>query len=248
MNDAMRAAELWTYPVQSLQGERRPELDLVAAGVIGERYFAIVDVEMNSVAHASRPTWKNIIKWRARWLKAPGPAASSPLVEIGFEDGETMRSDDSRLDHRLSERFGRQLRFVRNDGSVAKPLYQSSPCHFITSASLAAFNRQYAQGRFAPARFRPNLVIDCGEAIGFVEQEWIGRELQVGSVPMRVTEDCVRCALTTRSQGDLPMDAGILHTVQQANKTLAGAYADVMKPGRIREGEIITLGAGDQPD
>ena len=242
MSDVMRVAELWTYPVQSLRGERRGELTFARSGVVGDRYYAIADIEMNSVAHSSRPTWKGLIRWRAKWLETPSEHGPDPRIEIEFEDGETMTSDDSRLDEQMSARLGRRLRFIRNDGTKVKPLYQSSPCHFITSASLAAFQRHYSAGAFAPARFRPNLVIDCMGRVGFVEQEWTGRGLQAGNVGMRVTEDCVRCALTTRPQGDLPMDAGILHAVQQANRTLAGAYADVLAPGKVREGEAVAIG------
>ncbi len=242
MSEKMQVSELWTYPVQSLQGERRPELTFTEAGVAFERHFAILDVEMNSIAHASRPAWKDLIKWSARRLDGTGTNGSAPLVEIQFEDGEMLRSDDSELGAHMSERFGRALRLIRNDGAVAKPAYESAPCHFLTSASLAAFARHYPQGKFAPARFRPNLVVDCGNAIGFLEQEWLGREMRVGAIAMRVTEDCARCALTTRPQGDLPMDAGILHTVQQANRTIAGAYAAILNPGTIREGDSVSLG------
>jgi len=241
MTGNMRVAELWTYPVQSLQGERRQELTATSKGITFDRYFAIADVEMGSIAHASRPNWKGLIKWQARWLVEPDRDRAKAKVEIQFDDGVALTSDDTRLDGEISRRLGRKLRFVRNDGGEFKPLYQSAACHFITSASLAEFRRHYPEGDFAPARFRPNVVIDCDNRLGFVEQSWIGRELAIDGVRLKVTEDCARCALTTRAQGELPMDARILHTVQQANRTLAGAYADFISDGRIREGSEVAL-------
>ena len=89
-----------------------------------------------------------------------------------------------------------------------------------------------------PARFRPNVVLECGTgATGFVESGWLGADLALGEVVFDINEHCERCALTTRPQGDLPMDPGILHTAQQHNRNHVGVYGAVRRAGRVVLGD-----------
>ena len=91
-------------------------------------------------------------------------------------------------------------------------------------------------------RFRPNVLLDCGDEVGFIEQPWLGRKIAASSgAVLEGTEDCQRCALTTRAQGDLPSDPKILHTVMLENNTNAGIYARVATPGRIAVGDAIEV-------
>ena len=41
----MEISELWRYPVKSLQGERVSSSELTSEGVLGDRGYAIFDVE-----------------------------------------------------------------------------------------------------------------------------------------------------------------------------------------------------------
>lgn len=235
-----RVSELWRYPVQSLQGEILSELDFTANGVVADRGYCVVD-ETKEGGTAARPKWKKLIAWRARYLAAPRPGADLPKAEITFDDGVQMISDDPRLDDAISERLGRPARLAQTLApDVIRP-YKASPCHLLTSATLKALGQAYPQGRFVSARFRPNVVLDCGDRVGFVEHDWMQRSLTIGSVAMTVTEHCLRCALTTRPQGDLPMDPGILHTAQQRNENRVGVYTDVGNPGRIQLGDRASL-------
>jgi MOSC domain-containing protein YiiM len=86
------------------------------------------------------------------------------------------------------------------------------------------------------------MVLDCGDETGFIEQPWLGHLIKAASgAVLEGTEDCKRCALTTRAQGDLPSDPKILHTVMLENNTSAGIYAKVSKPGRVALGDAISI-------
>lgn len=235
-----RVSELWRYPVQSLQGEALSELDFTTAGAVGDRGYCIVD-ETNEGGTAARPKWKKLIGWRARYLAEPKAGEALPKVEIGFNDGVRMISDDPRLDDAISERLGRRARLARTLDSDIKRPYVASPCHLLTSATLKALSQAYPQGRFEPVRFRPNVVLDCGDRVGFIEHDWMQRSLAIGPVAMKVVEHCLRCALTTRPQGDLPMDPGILHAAEQRNENRVGVYAEVIETGQVRTGDPTVL-------
>lgn len=243
-----RIIGLWRYPVASLRGEALDVLEFGPAGVVGDRGYAVLDTVKNVLVGSSRPGWDALITWNARYLGPVTLGAPLPPVEISFPDGGSVASTDADCDARLSARLGKPVRLVVNDGSVVPPRYALAPCHFLTTASLAAFRDIYPEGTFDPARFRPNLFLDCGPAKGFLEQGWHGWHLRgaTGSTAgedaeLNVTEDCVRCAMTVRAQGDLPKDPRILHTVTQYNDTNCGGYAAVSRPGRLRRGAQMTI-------
>jgi uncharacterized protein len=115
--------------------------------------------------------------------------------------------------------------------------------HVLTTATLDRLHELYPQGEMAIRRFRPNIVIDTSDgAAGFVENEWVGRRLQVGEqVQLSITEPCPRCVMITLPQGGLPKDNGILRTAAQYNNVHVGVYASVLHGGRIRRGDQVTV-------
>ncbi|HET6619619.1 MAG TPA: MOSC N-terminal beta barrel domain-containing protein [Dongiaceae bacterium] len=236
-----KVSELWRYPVQSLQGERLAALEFTNEGAVGDRGYCIVD-DTGEGGTAARPPWKKLIGWRARYVAEPHAGAALPKVEVVFDDGTEMISDDARLDDAISERLGRRARLAVAAAPDVKRPYVASPCHLLTSATLKALSAAYPSGRFVPQRFRPNLVLDCGDRVGFIETGWMQQPLGIGAVGMKVIDHCLRCALTTRPQADLPMDAGILHTAQQRNENRVGVYAEISTAGTVRAGDPALLG------
>jgi uncharacterized protein YcbX len=114
--------------------------------------------------------------------------------------------------------------------------------HILTTSTLNKYRQLYPDGRFEPRRFRPNIIIDTGDQEGFVENEWIGKTLSIGSeVKIKITGPCPRCVMTTLPQGDLPKDTGILKTAAQHNGVHVGAYAAVVSPGEIRIGDAVRI-------
>ncbi|WP_119299523.1 MOSC domain-containing protein [Dongia deserti] len=233
-------SELWRYPVQSLQGESLPALQFTAQGVVGDRGYSIVD-DTGEGGTAARPQWKALIGWRARYLAEPAAGADLPKVEITFDDGTQMVSDDARLGDAISVRLGRRGRLAVTMAPDVKRPYVASPCHLLTSATLKALSAAYPNGRFVSQRFRPNVLLGCGDQAGFIETGWLHQSLTVGPVAMKAVEHCLRCALTTRPQGELPKDPGILHTAQQHNENRVGIYAEISAPGTVRIGDVARL-------
>jgi len=237
-----RVADLWLYPVQSLRGQRMPALDFVEGGPRLDRWFGIRDVETGVMVGASmaKRAWLPLITWDAT-VVTPMDAAE-PKVEIRFPDGASVVSDDPAVDRVLSDRLGRPVELRGRDGVKADRRYRMASCHLLTSATLKRLRASHLEGDFAPERFRPNVVLDCGDEVGFIEQPWLGRRIVATSgLVLQGTEDCKRCALTTRAQGDLPSDPKILHTVMLENNTNAGIYALVAEAGRIAVGDTVSV-------
>ena len=241
-----RIAEIWRYPVQSMGGERLTQTALGGDGVPGDREYGVVDPGIGEVVSAAqgKKKWRGLVTLSARLLEPPA-AGKLPPVEIVAPDGETLRGDQQNIDERLSAILGQPVHLAHRASENRRSSYSHEPLHILTTASMAAFKTQHKEGQFAPARFRPNLVIDTGDAAGYVEQGWLERSLQIGdSVRIIGTDNCVRCVMTTLPQGDLPFDPAILHTVTAANRTWAGIYAGMRAPGEIKIGDPVMLVEG----
>ena len=235
-------SSLWLYPVQSLRGQKMDALDYVPDGLRLDRWFGIRDVETGGMVGASmaKRAWLPLITWEAALVSAPD--AAQPKVEIRFPDGASVVSDDTGVDRVLTDRLGRAVELKGGDGVPADRRYRMASCHLITSATLRRLRQSHPEGDFAPERFRPNMVLDCGDAVGFIEQPWVGRAISMSSgAVLEGSADCKRCALTTRAQGDLPSDPKILHTVMFENNTNAGIYARVLTAGRIAVGDHVSV-------
>jgi uncharacterized protein YcbX len=124
------------------------------------------------------------------------------------------------------------------------------PISVLTTSTLDRLNELQPQSRFDQRRFRMNVIVSTDEA-GFVENDWVGRELAIGDdVRLRVACPDARCVMTTLPQDELPRDMDILRALAEHNKiqigssgklACAGVYAVVEAPGVIRAGDSVTL-------
>jgi uncharacterized protein YcbX len=92
-------------------------------------------------------------------------------------------------------------------------------------------------------RFRPNVVVDTGQdADRFVEEEWIGGRLRIGTtVTLGDFEPILWCVTSTLAQEDLPRDLSVLRTLARQHGGCLGIYAGVKAPGSISVGDSIVL-------
>jgi uncharacterized protein YcbX len=236
-----RVAGLWRYPVQSMRGETLREVTLWANGMPGDRAWGVLDPAEGKLAAAAKgkKPWRDLIRWQARFLREPEKSQPNAPVEIRLPEGDVIDSDTPDRDARIAAALGTPAQLVARH--IGNQTYGYASLHLLTTASLAALSRHYPIGRFEPARFRPNIVIDSGKLAGFVEQDWIGARLLLGEAELEVADHCLRCVLTTLPQGELPLDPGILKASSEANERRAGIYAAVVKTGRIRIGDEVRL-------
>jgi uncharacterized protein YcbX len=136
-------------------------------------------------------------------------------------------------------------------GAPPGTFFDFSAVHIVTTATLRTLSRAYPQGRFDWRRFRPNIIAEL-DAEGFAENDWVGRRILVGDeLMLEVLIPCPRCVMTTLSQGDLPLDSGILRTAAQRNTVMiaplgqampsVGVYAKVLTGGVVRRGDQVRV-------
>ncbi len=167
-------------------------------------------------------------------------APEKPMLEEYWPDMEELAHRETVTDEEMA--------------AAAPPgtFFDCAAIHVLTTATLARLQQLYPQGRFDVRRFRPNLVVETRDGVGFVENEWVGRVLHVGDdVRLQVIIPCPRCVMTTLPQGDLPADPGILKTAAQHNRVhipvldqampSVGVYAVVVQGGSVRRGDPVRL-------
>ncbi|MGK5557231.1 MOSC domain-containing protein [Actinomadura kijaniata] len=255
---------LYRYPVKSMLGERLDTADLTATGVRGDRAWALLDRTTGKVASAKNPRlWRALLQARA--------ALDGTAVRITLPDGTRVSGDEdlsrwlgrpvtladtppdgAELDRAVPEEVlaGGVTADVAVEqitiGAGAPPgaFVDFAPVHLIGTATLRATGAE-------AVRYRPNLVVDTGAA--YEENAWVGRTLRIGTAVLRVIAPTPRCAVPTLEHGDLPRSPDALRVPARENlveplpgmgdRACAGAYAQVVQPGRIAVGDRAAFDA-----
>ena len=237
-------ASLWRYPIKSMMGEELNSAIITDNGILGDRSYALLDLETDKIVSAKNPKkWPEIFSFHARYIEAPALEKELPPVWITLPDGRIIRTDQADAEQQLSIALKRTIG-LRNKAAQHASLEQYWPeyegesteisdetisvaaddgsffdyasLHILTTASLTKLQQIYPGGRFEARRFRPNLVIATpAEQIGFVENDWVGKTLTIDGVKLLVTDPCPRCVMPTLAQGDLAKDAKILRTISE---------------------------------
>jgi uncharacterized protein YcbX len=112
---------LYRYPVKSMLGESLSRAVLDERGVVGDRAYAVLDVESGIIASAKVPKrWAKLLAFSAAYAGEPVPGEAAPPVVITFPDGSTRRSDDPDIDQALSDVLGREVRLITTPPDSSK--------------------------------------------------------------------------------------------------------------------------------
>ncbi|MEM7465474.1 MAG: MOSC N-terminal beta barrel domain-containing protein [Pseudomonadota bacterium] len=118
--------------------------------------------------------------------------------------------------------------------------FDAFPVHILTTSWLKTLASKNPDSQFAPARFRPNLLID-GAADGYPENDWCGKTIRIGDAALECVLPTVRCGMTTHATGELPKDTQVLRTIVKNSEQNVGAYANVVQAGEIKIGDSVEL-------
>lgn len=131
---------------------------------------------------------------------------------------------------------------VTDEAMPESTFFDLAPVHLVTTATLERLQEFYPGGDFNPDRFRPNLLVQTDGEVGFVENGWVGKTVQIGDeVQLQIMRPCPRCVMTTLPQRELPQDVEILRAAAQHNNANVGVYASVVRAGRVRRGDQVRV-------
>ncbi len=224
-------AELWRYPVKSVQGEQLDRVAVDERGVVGDRLWAVVTAagKLGSGKDTRRfERVDGLFELRARTV--------GDEVHVRGPDG-SARAGTPEADALVTAALGRPTS-VRIEAEV--PHHDDAALHLLTTSSLAWLAERLGADGVERRRFRPNLLIDTGHDPHLVEQEWVGTTLTVGDVVVEVTHATERCRMVTLPQpGGVDGAPEVLRTLGRDNDALLGVYARVVRPGRVEVGADV---------
>ena len=228
-------AALRRYPVKSLAGEQLDALELDTRGVTGDRLWALVDGEGNLASGKGSRRFRAV---RGLMVHAARLDGDAPVVTLA--DGRSARLGEPAMDELVGAMAGPGWRLARE---AAVPHHDAAPVHLATTSTLAALAERVGTA-VHPERLRPNVLVDTGSEPGLAEDAWLGRELAIGDVRLRVRERTERCVMVDHVRAGmpgLPGSRGVLKAAGRLNEACAGVYADVVRPGRLRVGDAVVL-------
>jgi uncharacterized protein YcbX len=233
----MRIAELWRYPVKSLQGERLRTAELGPLGIAGDRQWVLFDLGTGFGLTARRVP--DLLFASAR-IRDGG-------VEVVLPDG-TVTTDDAVL----SAWAGRSvaLRPATDDAAPryegtdddeswrpwegASGAFHDNPDFRVTLVSTGTL------GTWDRRRFRANVVLS-GEG----EDALAGTRQRLGSAVLHLVEPVSRCVMVTRPQpGGIGRDNGVLKTIHRERGSTLAVGAGVVVAGTVAVGDELRP-AGD---
>jgi uncharacterized protein YcbX len=249
----MEVVGLWRYPVKSLQGEPIDAARVEEDGVLGDRRWGIHDQRTGRILTARR---------RPELLGASAfYDGDEPVIRL--PDGRTVVGPGRRTDGQLSEWLespvsltvsvvsvpGRAEYFADATDDTSQAIewtmpvgryVDAAPVLLLTTASLRTAASHCPSGVWDPRRFRPNILIDVGGE-GWIEDTWVGQQVQVGPVTVIPTQPCIRCTMVTRSQPGLDADVEIFRTLARHHRGHFGVWSDVFAPGNVSVGDQVCV-------
>jgi len=237
----MHVAELWRYPVKSLQGERLEEATITPDGIAGDRRFAIFDAETGLGLTARRVP--ELLFASARLRDGGAPVITLPDGSVAGDDGA------------LSAWLGRRVE-LRAAAETTAPRYECpddfeqerEESWFVFGGAERAFH-DMAQARVSLVstatigdwdgrRFRANVLLD-----GAGEDDLVGTTIALGDAVLDVGCRIPRCVMTTRPQpGGIERDVGVLRTIARERDACLAVGALVSRPGAVRVGDAVSPG------
>ena len=236
----MQVAELWRYPVKSLQGERLTTVDVGPEGLAGDRQWALFDVATGYGLTARRVPDLLFLSGRLR----PDGA-----VEVVLPDG-TVTSDDPVL----SDWLGRQVALRAAADAPGERLYENPNevgeageydwdafpgargAFHDSSRTRVSLVSTGTLGTWDRRRFRANIVLD-----GAGEDALVGRRVGLGGAELDVVKQVDRCVMVTRPQpGGIGRDNGVLKTIHRERDGCLAVGALVARTGTVAVGDELT--------
>ena len=230
---AFRVVSIRRYPVKAMGGEALDLVHLDQRGLAGDRWFAIRDHDGLLVCGKDSARFRHheaVYDFSAR--------TRGFFVEVdGQLDGEphTWRVGRPELDAHLSQLLG----FPVSVQPEKDLLHQDSGAiSIIGTATLDFCAREWGVDA-DPRRLRTNLVLETQTP--FIEQDWIGWDLVIGTTRIAVTGAIERCDMVEDSQDGATGGDVWAETTFLERDGLLGVYADVLTKGAINVGDRVKL-------
>lgn len=226
----MHVTALRRYPVKSMGGEGLEAVELDARGVLGDRWWAVVDED------GRLASGKDSRRFRRRDAVFAYAAATGDEGVVVTRDDRSWAVGDPALERELSAAMGAAVRVLPEQQT---PHQDAGQVSLVSTATLRWCAERWGDEADV-RRLRINVLVEADEP--FVEETWVGRTLEVGTARLAVAERIPRCRMIDVAQDGVWPRTGWLRPLGVERGLDLGVYADVAGAGRIEAGDAVRPG------
>src|SRR5262245_29371209 len=256
-----KVESLWRYPVKSMRGEELNEAFVGFSGIYGDRVFAIgSSANHKGFPYLTAREQRTLLQHRPRFrfpdkaarpvnlaeAESLGPGVTPVFaelpdltVDVEAPSGVTLAIDDPALLGMLGDGVAGapELALLRSHRAMT----DCRPVSLFSVQSARQLGEELGTA-VDQRRFRANIYLDFHAASGFVENEFVGRSLRIGSkVVIALLERDPRCVMITLDPDTGESKPEFLRQVAQAHNGMAGVYGAVLMEGMLRKGDAVQL-------
>jgi uncharacterized protein YcbX len=251
----MSIEQIWRYPVKSMQGECLGSTKITDI-VPGDRGWGIIDNETGHLLSAKR--FPKLLEGHAKIIR------DDCIIKI---DRSEYSSEEKDIHVKLSTWLGQSVTLMKPNLDEVKNIeiewddgteetledpdifeFPTSPGWFFDSSSslslmgsatLDLLEKRVGPGSGDVRRFRPNLVVTTKKP--FEENDWVGKNLRIGTCEIYVKKKTDRCVVITRQFGEFPASRSALRYLSEHHDREAGISMNPTKRGEIHTGDIVEV-------
>jgi uncharacterized protein YcbX len=154
--------------------------------------------------------------------------------------GSILELRSAGLTTEIAGRFGNGVELMK----LKHGIFDEAAVSVISLATIAGVGRE-AGFELDRRRFRANIVVETERGEPFLEDAWVGRTLVFGDrdtgPAVSVTQRDLRCVMVNLDPETAARDERVMKTIVRLNENFAGVYAAVVRPGKIRVGDRVSL-------
>ena len=243
-------------PVKALALTHVDEVELLEEGLRGDRRFFLIDDNDRLVNDMGDHGPLQLVQAA---YDSDGERLELRLVDGTIVEGDVVRGDQivtnfhrtprpvrrvaGPWDDALSAVAGEPVRLVAPEYGAADR-GRGGAASLLGHGSLAAMAAELGVDSVDGRRFRMNFGVDGLDA--HVEDEWIGRRVQIGEAVVVPQGNVGRCAITTQNPDTGRPDLDTLKALARYRREVPtteplpfGVHAAVAVPGRVRVGDPV---------
>jgi uncharacterized protein len=234
MTEVGRVAALWRYPVKSMAAEPLEEIEVSWHGLAGDRRWAFVQagLERSDFPWMTIRQRSDMGRYRPSFADPLRPDDSRTVVRTPA--GEELEVADPAL----AAELGEGVRVIKQNRGV----FDAMPLSLVSTQSVAALGALVGS-ELDPQRFRPNLLVEATGADPFQEEAWVGSELRIGGMRMRVDQQDERCVIVNVDPVTSERNHGVLRALARERQACIGVYGSTVSPGLVAVGDVVVLEA-----
>lgn len=231
-------AELWRYPVKSMQGEQLSEAHIYWHGLDGDRRYAFVQ----SGNHSSFP-WltgrqiPELVQYKPQYTS---DNVIHGALSVTTPSGDEYDIKDDELREELAAAFGKAIHLMQLNRGV----FDDMSISLMSNGTVRGLSEMFG-APLDKRRFRQNIIIDTDAYGPFQEEQWLGKTLVFGrredSPRITMTQRIPRCQMINIDPDTAERDGRVLKGVVATRDQCVGMHAWPVKIGSVHVGDEIRL-------